>query len=717
MTVWLLLMASAPAADFRAEVVPVLSRAGCNQGACHGSATGKGGFKLSLRGEDPDADFRAITRDEHGRRADAIAPGSSLLLLKATAVVPHGGGRRFAPGSAEYQRLRDWIAAGQRDSAARLTHLAVTPSRADVVAPADGLRLIVSATLADGTRRDVTHLSVFESSAPDVAEVAGDGTVRRRRFGEAAVIVRYMNGQVAVPVAFIPDRPAVDEPEAPPDNVVDRLVGAKLRRLRQRPSPPCDDATFLRRVFLDTLGIIPTANEVRRFLADRRADKRARLIDDVLQREELADCWSQKWADLLHVEVKSLDAKGVAVFQRWLRRQFIDGVPLNDMARQIVAARGSTYAVPPANFYRAVREPAARAEAVAQAFLGVRLQCAKCHNHPFDRWTQDDYHRFAAVFARVRYRVVENRRKDGLDEHEFVGEQVVFADRHGEWKNPRTAQVAPPRCLGDDRATGDDRLAAAADWIADPANPFFARAQVNRVWYHVFGRGIVEPVDDLRPANPPANPELLDALAQQLIASRFDLRALLRLILNSRTYQASSEPNETNRDDEANFGRALVRPLRAEQLLDAVAEALDVPVKFDGQPAGTRAGTLPALAPRNVNEAARFLRSFGKPERLTSCECERAEDTTVVQAFQLVSGATTQRLLTSPANRIGRLLAGGATPPQIAEELYLATLARPPSRAEVDLAVEHAARNHDRRAALEDLVWGLVNSKEFQLRR
>jgi len=713
----LLLLAAAPAADFRAEVVPAMSRAGCNQGACHGSVTGKGGFKLSLRGEDPDTDHLSITREEHGRRVNRLTPESSLLLLKATAVVPHEGGRRLAPGSPDYHRLRAWIAAGHPNTATQLASLAVTPSRAELVAPAERLRLSVRATFLDGQVRDVTPLCVFESSTPDVVGVAPDGTVTRRRFGEAAVLVRYMDAQSAVPVAFIPDRPAPDVASTSPTNLVDVHVYAKLRRLREVPSPPCDDATFLRRVFIDVLGIIPAADEARAFLADSRSDKRARLIDGVLARPEFADNWSQKWADLLHNEIKALDAKGVAVFQRWLRSQFADGVPLNEIARRVIAARGSTYANPPANFYRAVRDPAARAEAVAQAFLGLRLQCARCHNHPFDRWTQDDYHRFAAVFSGVKYRVLENKRRDGLDEHEFVGEQVVYADRRADWTNPRTGAVAPPHCLGNDRPVGNDRLQAAADWVADPANAYFGRAQVNRAWYHLFGRGIVEPADDLRAANPPANPELLDALTREFVASSFDLRALLRRILNSHTYQASAEPNESNRDDDANFARALVRPLRAEQLLDALSKSLGVSVKYDNQPAGTRAGELPALGGTRVNDAARFLRAFGKPERLTSCECERPDDATVVQAFHLIASATVHRLLTAPENRIGRLLADRAENRAIVDEMYLATLSRLPSAVEREAASLRIAQNGQRRSALEDLAWSLVNSKEFLLRR
>jgi hypothetical protein len=428
---------------------------------------------------------------------------------------------------------------------------------------------------------------------------------------------------------------------------------------------------------------------------------------------------------LLRNEEKVLDRKGVQAFHAWLRESIVDGKPLNEMARELLSARGSSYSEPAANFYRALRDPQARAEAVAQVFLGVRLQCARCHNHPFDRWTQDDYHSLAAFFARVQYRIVENNRRDKFDKHEFDGEQIVFQDREGEVTHPRSGAVLRPRFLGGaapDLTPGGDRLQALADWVARPDNALFARAQANRVWYHLLGRGIVEPNDDFRASNPPANGALLDALAEDFATHHFDLRHLVQTILNSRTYQLSAVPNDTNRDDEANFAHALVRPLQAEQLLDALAQATSVPVPFNGYPLGMRAGEVPGLHAgggrrQQPTEGERFLVSFGKPERLLNCECERSDDTTLGQAFQLITGEMLNRMLREPHNRLGHLLAAGRSDEAILEELYLSALCRLPTQEERGRGVAYLQRAKDRRAALEDLAWGLVNAKEFLLRQ
>jgi hypothetical protein len=445
----------------------------------------------------------------------------------------------------------------------------------------------------------------------------------------------------------------------------------------------------------------------------------------LLTRPEFADFWALKWADLLHCEEKTLDAKGVRVFHDWMRRSIAEGKPMSEFARELIAGRGSTYGRPAANWYRALRDPQDRAEACAQVFLGVRMKCARCHNHPFDRWTQTDYHSLAAFFCRVQYRVVENNRRDNLDTHEFVGEQIVWMDRSGEIKHPQTGEVLRPLFLGCDThafAPNADRLLALADWVAAPDNPFFARAQVNRVWYHLLGRGLVEPNDDFRASNPPANPALLDALARDFVAHNFDLRHLVRTIMNSRTYQLSAVPNDTNRDDEANFARALVRPLQAEQLVDALAQVTGVAADFPGQPAGTRAGQLPGVASgrgrrQRPGDGERFLSAFGKPVRLLSCECERSEDTTLNQAFQLITGPLVNKMLGDPDNRIGRLLDAAKTDAEIVEEFYLAALCRPPSPQERQRAAEMIGRAKDRRSVVEVLVWGLVNAKEFLLRR
>jgi hypothetical protein len=713
--------------SFRNDVMAVLSKAGCNQGSCHGNQNGKGGFKLSLRGQDPDFDLAALTRDTFGRRTTSERPAESLVLRKATATIPNEGGRRFPVGSAEYRLLLDWISAGtppDSPDTAKLQMLDVSPAAEVLAEPIDRVQLHVRATFSDGLVRDVTRLAVFETSNA-LASVTPGGEVRCQQRGETAILVRYLDRQTAVPLAFIPARPNYVWPDLPEISFIDHHVFAKLRSLRMLPSALCSDSVFLRRCYLDALGVLPTVAETRAFLEDQRPDRRARLIDEVLQRPEFADFWALKWSDLLRNEEKVLDRKGVQAFHTWIRESIAEGKPLNEFARELLCARGSTYSEPAANFYRALRDPQARAEAVAQVFLGVRLQCARCHNHPFDRWTQDDYHSLAAFFARVQYRIVENNRRDKFDKHEFDGEQVVFQTREGEVTHPRSGAVMRPRFLGastPDFPADADRLQALADWVARPDNKLFARAQANRVWYHLFGRGIVEPNDDFRASNPPANAPLLDALAEDFATHHFDLRHLVRTILNSRTYQLSAVPNDTNRDDEANFAHALVRPLQAEQLLDALAQVTSVPVSFNGYPRGLRVGQMPGLhvdGGRNQRqtEGERFLASFGKPERLLSCECERSDDTTLGQAFQLITGEMLNRMLREPDNRLGQLLAANASEEAILEEVYLGALCRWPAPAERSKGVAFLQRAKERRAALEDLMWGLVNAKEFLLRQ
>jgi hypothetical protein len=720
------------AISFRNEVMAVLSKAGCNQGTCHGNQNGKNGFKLSLRGEDPALDLAALTRDTFGRRVNPQRPAESLILLKATTRVPHEGGKRFAVGSREYDLLLHWIAEGVRadsETTPVLRQLDVTPTEQIVTAPANRVQLRVRATFSDGSVRDVTELAVYEPSN-QVVSVTPNGEVRRTPDNggaliETAILVRYLDLRATAQLVFVPARPGFTWPDLPEANSIDHHVFAKLRALRVRPSELCSDHVFLRRVYLDTLGILPTADETRAFLSDTRPDKRARLIDGLLERPEFADFWALKWSDLLHNEEKTLDRKGVEAFHHWIRQCIADGKPLDEFAREVLAGRGSTYSHPAANFYRALRTPEARAEAAAQVFLGIRLQCARCHNHPFDRWTQHDYWGLAACFARVQYTIVENRRRDRLDTHEFDGEQIVWTARDGELTHPRTKEPVPPRLLGGAALPLDprcDRLRDLAGWIARPDNPFFARTQANRIWYHLMGRGVAEPNDDFRASNPPVNPPLLNALTRDLVASHFDLRHLVRTILNSRTYQLAATPNATNADDEANFSHALVRPLQAEQLLDALAQVTGVPVKFNSYPLGLRAGQIPgvhAVRPREqrATDGERFLKQFGKPDRLLTCECERSDDTTLGQAFQLITGELINGMLSEPSNRIGKLLAAGKSDREIVDEFYLAALSRPPTEGERQAAVAYVRKGKDRRAALEDLVWGLVNAKEFLLRQ
>jgi hypothetical protein len=490
------------------------------------------------------------------------------------------------------------------------------------------------------------------------------------------------------------------------------------------PSALCTDGEFNRRAFLDALGILPTPAETRAFLGDGRPDRRVRLIDALLARPEFADFWALHWSDLLRNEEKQLDRKGVQVFHAWIRESIARDKPLNQMAKELIASRGSTYTQPAANYYRALRDPQVRAEATAQVFLGIRMQCAKCHNHPFNQWTQNDYHQLAAFFPRVQYKIVKNERKDKLDKHEFVGEQIVIMDDVSEINHPVTGVELRPKFLGGpEPALGEDgdRLIALADWVARPDNPFFARTQANRIWAYLLGRGIVDPTDDFRQSNPPVNGPLLEALAADFAEHGFDLKHLVRRIMNSRTYQLSAVPNATNRDDEANFAHALIRPLPAESLLDAISGVTGVAAEFPGYPTGLRATQLPALPvktrKRTASDAEQFLRLFGKPERLLSCDCERSTDTTLAQALQLITGPLVNHAVSTADNRLGDLLNAGRSNREIVEELYLAALCRRPTATEASAILERVDAAADRRAALEDVMWALLNAKEFMLRR
>lgn len=803
----LAMAAPLPAAEvsFRNDVMAVLSKSGCNLGTCHGNARGKGGFQLSLRGQDPAADFAVLTHELFGRRTNPNRPEQSLLLLKPSMQIAHEGGKRLIIDSPEYQVLREWIAAGMpndRPDARTLEHLRVTPEEAFLAAspaaklpaaklpaeklPAEKLppaklppakladpaattsnpgwqqQITAHAEFSDGSVRDVSSLAVYELSQP-IAEVSHNGFVSGQAVGETTIIVRYLNQQAAVRLAFVPDRPDFIWNGPTPANFIDELVFTKLKTLKINPSPVCNDATFIRRVMLDLLGLPPTAAEGEQFVADSSPNKRSVLIDSLLERPEFAEWWAMKWADLLRIEEKTLDRKGVENFHAWLRDAFANHKPLDQLVREIVAGQGSTYEVPPANFYRALRTPFERSEAVGQLFLGVRLQCSKCHNHPFDRWTQDDYYSWGNVFGRIDYKILENRRRDSNDKHEFDGEQIVFLNESGVAKDPRTNQPRSPQFLG--HATilqpRRDPLNGLAEWLTAAQHERFVQVLSNRTWQQVMGRGIVDPIDDFRATNPPSNPELLRAISQHLVGQDrvaqdrvegehaaidqpvapatsdpktnpktnpgekpFDLRRLLRVILNSQTYQLSADFNESNQDDEANFSRSLVQRRSAEQLLDAISQVLEIPLEFAGYPAGRRAAQLPGVTTtrgrdgsKGNGDADQFLKLFGKPPRLQSCDCERSDETTLGQTFQLVSGSLINRFLTKKENRLGTLLASNKTDREILSELYWTTLTRPPTAEESAATLRFLGQAADRRAALEDITWGLLNSNEFLLRR
>jgi hypothetical protein len=712
---------------FERDVMAVLSKAGCNLGACHGNFNGKGGFRLSLRGEDPTADYVALLRQVDQRRVNLLDPEASLILQKPTGQVVHQGGLRFNRDSVEYQILRDWIAAGApgpSTAPVQLVRLAVTPREPILIDPIESAQLQVTAHFADGSKRDVSDLACYEATNRNVI-IEHDGLVRREKLGQATVLVRYLTEQLAVRLAFLPGQTAFSWSAPPASNYIDKLNFQQLNKLQMNPSPVCDDTTFLRRAYLDCLGLLPSADESRVFLASQSPDKRSQLIDELLMRPEFAEHWAMKWSDVLRNEEKVLDAKGVDAFFGWIRDWLAAGKPMDEFARELVTGRGSTYENPPANFYRANRDPATRGETAARLFLGVRLQCAKCHNHPYDRWTQDDYYNWAAVFGRIDYQIVSNQRRDRLDKHEFNGEQIVVLKDEGEVQNARTGQDAEPRFLGGYSPPLhpiEDRLMPLAEWLTAPGNELFVKSQANFVWYHLLGRGLVEPIDDFRVTNPASNPALLDAVASRFSASDFDLKTLVRDILNSQTYQLSSEPNDTNRDDEVNFARAIIRRLPAETLLDAQCEAIDSFAEFNGYPEGTRAGQVRGVQrvrsrDKKAASADRFLKTFGKPERLLACECERSNETTLKQALTLIGDEGLNALLAKDGNRLSKLAESGISAEQAVDELYWAALSRPPTLDELAAGESLVtSAGSERFAALQDLAWAILNSKEFVFR-
>jgi hypothetical protein len=700
--------------SFRHDLIAALNVGGCNAGACHGTPSGKNGFRLSLRGYDPAADYVQLTRDVFARRTDRMNPDASLIYQKALGRVPHEGGQRFQSTSIAAHAMRSWLMEGLQDDPPTLPGvkgITVLPGSRVLNAPARWQQLAILAEFSDGTVRDVTRLTVFSSSDSAVADVSNAGLVEFHQTGEIAILCRYLEVLQTIRLTYLEPRQGFVWTGPPENNYVDKHVFAKLRMLSIPPSELCSDQELVRRVFLDVCGILPPPEETKAFLANPDKDKRARLIDNLLERPEYADFWTLKWADVLRVNRKTIQLKGSHVYQEWLRERIAANAPFDELVRDLLTANGSTFANPPANFYRIARDPQNLAETTVQLFFGIRMQCAKCHNHPFEKWTQDDYYSTAAFFARVK------QKKDLVEpgtNPQSPGAEVIYSDRTGEVVQPRTGKVMPPRFMGGAVAElppGKDRREVLADWLTRADNPFFAKSVVNRIWYHLNGRGIVDPVDDFRDSNPSANDELLDALARDFVAHQFDLKYITRVILNSRTYQLSAQSNDANKDDNKYFSHAVTKLLSAEQLLDALCTVTEVPEKYAGLPLGTRAVQLPD---GEVNHP--FLKTFGQPARELACECERESDSNLAQALQLINGPTVNEKLRNPNNRLGRLLTAKMADGDMLNDLYLATLARAPVEGEAKAALEHVARASDKRKAWEDVQWALVNSKEFLFR-
>lgn len=710
--------------DFNIEVMSILSKAGCNAGTCHGNLNGKGGLKLSFRGQDPSFDHAALVKSSRGRRVNIAAPAESLFLKKATGSEPHRGGIRFDVDSYEYQQLHAWLACGApgpSEQPLRLERLGVEPTSAVVDAPESDLQVQVTAFFSDGSQRDVTQRACYELSNL-AANVSSHGKVSRKQFGETTLVVRYLDLQVPVPIAFTRSLPDFQWQPPSEQNFVDQHVFAKLRRLRILPSPICDDHVFVRRAFLDSIGRAPTAAEAQGFVHDTQPDKRAHLVDQLLTRPEFADFWALKFADILRAEEKVLDPRGVELFHAWIRDGVSSGLPIDQFVRQLVTGTGNTFEHPEANFYRANRDPDTRGESTARLFLGTRLQCAKCHNHPFDRWTQDDYYQWSSLFSQIDYELGENERKDKLDKNEFAGEQIVLVAKKDEVRNPTTKAIAPPKFLGGAELADlarEHRLGAVADWLTAPENELFVKSQANFVWYHMLGQGLVDPIDDFRLTNPASNPPLLDALAAHFVANRFDLRQLIRAIMLSHTYQASADPVASNEHDTSSHSKALVRRLPAEVLLDLQSDFLSTPVAFTGYPLGIRAVQLPGvqgMRPRGATPAGgdRFLKTFGKPERILACDCERSNETNLKQVLGLIGASLNARLAES--DKLRQLAEGSLSDSAVIDELYWRALSRPPTDQELAASLD-LLREVERATAVQDIAWALLNAKEFLFRR
>lgn len=687
--------------NFENDISPLLTRHGCNASQCHGKAEGQNGFKLSVFGYDALADWRAFTAESKGRRTSSAAPEQSLFLAKASGTMPHQGGARIPAGTADYEIIRAWLAAGApfgSTNDARVVKVELEP-REKILTPGAKLQLRVNATYSDGRKADVTRYCVFQSNNDSLAKVDEHGAVVIGSLpGQTSVMARYL-GEVTSFMAIVP-RPGkpVGNTGFAEFNFIDRHVNAHLKKLNLRPSEVCDDATFLRRAHLDIIGTLPTAAETRRFLADESSDKRSQLVDALLKRPEFADFWALKWADLLRVDRQKLGQRDAYAYYRWIREQFAANRPMDQFARALLTAEGPLDDAPAGHFYKVVSKPGEMANAVSQVFLGIRIACAECHHHPFDRWSQTDYYGMSGFFSQVSVR------KGALGE-------MLLAEGNPGVKHPRTGEPVQPYALGTEMpaaAPAGDRRRVLAEWFTAPENPWFARNLANRLVAHFLGRGVVEPVDDVRATNPAGNPALLDAVAKSLAESKFDLKQFIRTLTASRTYQLSATPNETNAQDEQNYSRALFKRLPAEVLLDAVSQVTGVPEKFDGVPAGVRAIQLWDSQTQHY-----FLKLFGRPVRATACECERNSEASIAQVLHLMNSPALQAKLAHADGRMARLAAAQPDPERLAEELYLTFFNRLPSDAERQLARRHFAAHPNRQQAVEDLAWSLMNTMEF----
>lgn len=706
-----------PPINFANQIVPIFTKAGCNSGGCHGKASGQNGFKLSLLGFEPDEDYEHIVKEARGRRVFPAAPENSLLLLKGIAAAPHGGGKRLDPKSDDYRLLVRWVAQGMpfgNEGDPKLARIEVLPKQRTM--PLGGeQQLVVLAYYTDGTVLDATRSALYEPNEKSMAKVEEDGRVTLfDQPGDVAIMVRYQ-GKVAVFHATVP-LCALVQNLPPPRNYIDEQVFAKLKAMGMPPSEACDDATFLRRVSIDIAGRVPTLDESRRFLADTDSAKRDKLIERLLTSSEYADYFAGKWSALLrNKRTKPADAPGNFAFHAWIRDSLRANKPFDQFAREILSASGEVTENPPVAWYRQVKEPQAQLEDSAQLFLGMRLQCAQCHHHPFEKWSQNDYYSFSAFFTQVGRKPTETK-----------ANEVVFHRRGlATAVNKKTKQPVKPAAL----ITGpleispdDDPRLALADWMSAKDNPFFARTLVNRYWKHFFNRGIVEPEDDMRETNPPSNPELLDALARRFVANGYDLKALIRDITQSRTYQLSAVPDHYNKADRQNFSRYYAKRLTAEVLYDSVNQITRTPSNFAGLPPGTLAISLPD---NSFNAGSYFLTVFGRPESSSACECERTQEASLAQALHLLNAKDIQDKLAADSGAAAKLAADTRSDEEKLRELYLIAYSREPDAKELALAKSHLEKPRkaadgqpldavkSKRQGYEDILWAVLNTKEF----
>ncbi len=696
-----------PPISFRHEVMPVFTRAGCNAGACHGYSLGKNGFKLSLRGADPEPDFSAIVRESAGRRVNFQVSQNSLLVAKARGDALHEGGSRFARGSLSDTIFTTWITQGSPSDVkdtAQVVGVTMVPNKL-VLKPGQSHRVQLIAEYTDGTRRDVTRMGLFAVNNDRFAAVDDDGKVTAGAAGETAVIGRFERTFAATGVTTL----SASGPFAPtpvPDNVIDKPVVEKLNRLKIVPSGLAGDEEFLRRAYLDLIGVQPKPDEVRAFLADTNPKKRELLVDTLFERPEFVDHWSLKWGDLLQNSRNSVSAPALFQFREFIRSSIASNTPMDKFARQLLTAKGGITDDPASVYLTISKDTNDTVERVTQVFCGVRMLCARCHSHPMENWTQADYFGLASFFTQVASK--QDPRAPGVANTKVVSINTAA----GSATNPRSGRVQPPRFLGGDEPkleAGVDRREAYATWLTGVKNPFFARGIVNRYWSYFFHRGIIDPVDDIRSTNPPINPALLDSLTEDFVKSGFDTRHLMRRIVTSQTYQRTGVPNASNKTDDQNFSHAIPRRVPAEALLDSLVQATAI---SEGLPNGFRAAQLPDASTENI-----FLRLFGKPQRMDACECERDNGSNMLQALHFLNGKSILGRVRNPAARPALLLAKKTTNEELVKEIYLWSLARHPNVKELELGLDFLKASEDLAAAAQDLMWALLNSKDFLLVR